>query len=100
MFQAGDLCDTVIALDISFDPAKRARTLLNRGLDLADAGAVFAGRTVTVQDLRQDYGEDRYITAGYLFGVCVVLVWTPRDRSRRIISLRRAHAREEACWFP
>lgn len=64
-------------MDISFDPVKRADTLANRGLDFADAGLVFASRTVTVQDTRQAYGEDRFITAGYLAGRCVVLVWTP-----------------------
>ncbi len=58
------------------------------------------GRTITVQDVRLDYGEDRFITAGHLAGRCVVLVWTPRDGSRRIISMRYAHAREAAAWFP
>lgn len=86
-------------MDISFDPVKRGETLRNRGLDLADAGLVFMGRTITVQDDRFDYGEDRFITAGHLMGRCVVLVWTPRDASRRIISMRNAHAREEAAWF-
>lgn len=84
---------------ISFDPAKRDATLVNRDLDFADAGTVFAGRTVTVRDHRLDYGEDRYITAGYLCGRCVVMVWTPRDKSRRIISMRHAHASEEKTWF-
>ena len=86
-------------MNISFDPAKRAGTLLHRGLDFADAGAVFVGRTVTVQDTRRDYGEDRFITAGHLGGRCVVLVWTPRAGARRIISMRFAHADEEASWF-
>ncbi len=86
-------------MDISFDPAKRAATLFHRGLDFADAGTVFAGVTITVQDMRRDYGEDRYITAGHLEGRCVVLVWTPRDEARRIISMRHAHAGEEAAWF-
>ena len=86
-------------MDISFDPAKRAVTLENRGLDFADAGLVFAGYTVTAQDMRQDYGEDRLITAGHLAGRCVVLVWTPRDGARRIISMRYAHANEERNWF-
>jgi uncharacterized DUF497 family protein len=86
-------------LDISFDPAKRAVTLKHRGLDFADAGAVFAGRTVTVQDTRRDHGEDRFITAGHPAGRCVVLVWTPRGGARRIISMRHAHAEEEAGWF-
>lgn len=91
--------DTRIPVDISFDPAKRALTLANRGLDFADAGQVFMGRTITVPDDRQDYGEDRYITAGHLDGRCVVLVWTPREGGRRIISMRYAHAREEGDWF-
>jgi uncharacterized DUF497 family protein len=86
-------------VDISFDPAKRAATLRQRGVDFADAGLVFAGRTVTVQDLRRDHGEDRFITAGHLAGRCVVLVWTPRAGVRRVISMRFAHADEEARWF-
>ncbi len=86
-------------VEISFDPAKRDATLVNRGLDFADAGSVFRGRTMTVQDLRFDYGEDRYITAGYLNERCIVLVWTPRGQSRRIISMRHAHASEEKSWF-
>jgi uncharacterized DUF497 family protein len=72
-------------MDVSFDPAKRNATLPNRGLDFADAGKLFDGHTVTVQDTRFDYGEDRYITAGYLNCRCVVLVWTPRGESRRVI---------------
>jgi uncharacterized DUF497 family protein len=53
-------------LDISFDPAKRATTLRERGLDFADAGLVFAQEVATDQGTRRDYGEDRSITAGYL----------------------------------
>jgi uncharacterized DUF497 family protein len=86
-------------VDISFDPAKRATTLQQRGLDFADAGLVFAGRTITIQDRRRDYGEDRFITAGHLNQRCVVLVWTPRDGARRIISMRFGHAEEEQRWF-
>jgi uncharacterized DUF497 family protein len=86
-------------VDISFDPEKRTTTLEHRGLDFADAGLVFAGRTVTVQDARRQYGEDRFITAGHLAGRCVVLVWTPRGEARRIISMRYAHGDEEARWF-
>ena len=86
-------------MDISFDPAKRADILKHRGLDFADAGVLFAGRTVTVQDERRAYGEDRFITAGHLDGRCVVLVWTPRGEARRIISMRYAHADEETRWF-
>ena len=71
----------------------------HRGLDFADAGLVFAGRTVTVPDLRRDYHDDRFVTAGYLGNRCVVMVWTPRADARRIISMRFTHADEESRWF-
>lgn len=73
-------------------------TLQERGLDFADAVGVFDGETATLRDNRLDYGEDRYITAGWLGTRLVVLVWTPRDDSRRIISMRYAHAKEENRW--
>ena len=41
-------------MDIEFDPAKRDATLEARGLDMADAGEVFAGATLTVEDDRED----------------------------------------------
>ena len=87
-------------MDISFDPAKQAETLAERGLDFADAGLLFEGDTVTVQDNRFGYDEPRLITAGYLRGRCVVIVWTPRDGKRRVISMRHAHAKEERIYFP
>ena len=88
-------------MDISFDAAKRASNREKHGLDLADAGDVFSGaRTVTRQDTRFAYGEDRFQTAGYLRGRCVVIVWTPRDGGRRIISMRHTHGQEERFWFP
>ena len=77
-------------------------TLQRRGLDFADAGRSFAdaAETSTKADTRQEYGEDRFITAGFLAGRCVVVVWTPRDGSRRIVPMRHAHDDERDRWFP
>lgn len=83
---------------ITFDPQKRARTLKERGLDFADAAEVFAGRHTVVPDDRKDYGETRFISAGFLKGRLVVIVWTPRGEDRRVISMRYCHAEEEALW--
>jgi uncharacterized DUF497 family protein len=80
----------------TWDERKRRQTLEGRGLDFADAETVFAGRTLTLPDERRDYGEPRYITAGRLRGRFVMVVWTPRDDGRRIISMRYGHADEEA----
>lgn len=83
---------------ITFDPSKRARTLAERGLDFADAAQIFTGLHATLEDARRDYGEKRFISAGFLDGRLVVLVWTPRGAARRIISMRHAHAEEETRW--
>lgn len=90
---------TLNPVRITYDPPKREKTLRRRGLDFEDAPAVFAGVTISVEDTRRDYGEERTITAGHLAGRCVVLVWTPRDGTRRIMSMRHAHADEEHAWF-
>jgi uncharacterized DUF497 family protein len=83
---------------ITFDPAKRDRTLRQRALDFARAVEVFTGRTATVVDDRRDYGETRFITAGHLDGRLVVTVWTQRGEARHIISMRHCHAEEEEIW--
>ena len=59
---------------VEFDAAKRDATLEAGGLDMARAGEVFAGATLTVEDDRQDYGEDRFITIGFLDERMVILV--------------------------
>jgi uncharacterized protein len=86
-------------MDITFGPAKRELARRHRGLDFARAGEVFDGRTATVVDNRFDYGETRFITAGYLDGRLVVMVWTQRDKARHIISMRHCHAKEEKIWL-
>ena len=79
---------------ITCDPAKRAQTMSERGLDLRRAGEVFAGPHFTRPDDREDYTERRFISAGWLDKRLVVLVWTPRGTARRIISMRNCHERE------
>jgi uncharacterized DUF497 family protein len=81
---------------IIYDPAKRAKTLLRRGLDFEDAATVFVGPQLTRLDERAYYGEDRYQTYGLLGDRLVMVVWTPRADSRRIISMRLCHDDEEA----
>ena len=53
-------------MKIEYDPAKRAKTLRERGLDFEDAREVFAGEHITKEDTRKDYGEPRFATAGLL----------------------------------
>ncbi len=80
---------------ITFDPAKRDVTLAERGLDFADAAEVFAGPTADLPDTRLPYPEPRTVSFGYLFGRLVVVVWTPVEGGRRVISMRKANEREQ-----
>ena len=81
---------------ISYDPAKRQKTLDERGLDFEDAPLVFAGLTFEVEDTRRDYGETRIICYGHLAGRLVVIGYTPRGAVRHVFSMRKANEREQA----
>ncbi len=86
-------------MKVTYDPEKRRRTLEERGLDFEDAPQVLSGFHLTQPDLRRDYGEDREITVGLLNGTVVVLVWTERDESLRMISMRKAEKHERERYF-
>jgi len=79
---------------ITFDPAKRAKTLEEGGIDFGDAAIVFDGDYISVPDVRRDYGEPRFITVGELRGRFMVIAWTPRGNTRRVISMRHCHEYE------
>ncbi|WP_185984281.1 BrnT family toxin [Aureimonas mangrovi] len=81
-------------MEIGYDPAKRRKTLDERGIDFVDAVLVFAGATLTLEDVRFDYGEARFQTYGVLRERIVMVVWTARGESRHVISMRHCHERE------
>lgn len=85
---------------VVFDPAKRDKTLRERGLDFEDAAMVFAGTTVEIEDTRRNYGESRIICYGLLLGRMVVIGYTPRGAVRHIFSMRKANDREKARLAP
>lgn len=80
---------------VSYDPAKRRKTLDERGLDFKDAPEVFAGLTFEVEDTRRDYGETRIVCFGSLAGRLVVVGYTQRGEVRHIFSMRKANEREK-----
>jgi Ribonuclease toxin, BrnT, of type II toxin-antitoxin system len=67
---------------VSFDPAKRAKTLAERGLDFEDAALVFRGTTIEIVDTRKNYGEPR-----------IILLWAAiRSPCRDWLHPQRRHA--------
>ena len=81
---------------ITYDSAKREKTLAERGLDFEDATKVFEGATLTLLDDRENLGEPRFQTYGLLGRRLVMVVWTPRGGDRHVISMRKCNAREKA----
>ncbi len=67
-------------MKISYDEAKRLRTLRERGLDFENAHRVFSGDYLEFLDDRHDYGENRYIVFGELDGRADAIVWPPPRR--------------------
>jgi len=60
---------------------------------------VFEGDTLTVEDNRYDYGEQRFVTFGLLRGLVVAVVHSDRQDSIRIISARKATKYEQKIYF-
>ena len=81
-------------MDIEFDNAKRTKTLAERGVDFADVAALDWDTALTVEDVRNSYGEQRFVTLGLIHNRLCVVAWTPRGKALRVISLRKANARE------
>lgn len=79
-----------------WDDAKNQVNRRKHGLDFADAPLVFAGEKLTFEDLRYSHGEKRFLTVGTLAGRMLVIAHTLRGDAIRIISMRKANARERA----
>jgi uncharacterized protein len=79
---------------ISYDPAKNERNIRDRGLSFdAVVDFEFEHALFLVDDRRQ-YGETRYVAIGMLNQRLHVLCFTETPDGIRVISLRKANARE------
>jgi len=68
-------------------------------LDFVDAEKVFEGPTFTYEDDRFGYGEQRFVTLGFLGGVAVSIVHTEPQDEIHVISFRKATTGEEIILF-
>ncbi|WP_324577567.1 BrnT family toxin [Accumulibacter sp.] len=82
------------------DPKKRAANLKKHGYDFEDAPQVIeSGRTVTFEDRRFDYDEQRFITLGVLREEVVVITTAETDEEIRVISMRKAERNEQEIYY-
>ena len=84
----------------TFDPEKRAANLKKHGYDFEDAPQVIeSGHTVTFEDRRFAYDEQRFITLGMLRGEVVVITTAETDEEIRLISMRKAERNEQEIYY-
>ncbi len=81
-------------MPVRYDPAKSERNEAERGLSFSLADAFDWSAALIVEDTRKNYGERRYQAIGMIGEDLHMLVFTPRDGSVHVISLRRANPRE------
>jgi uncharacterized DUF497 family protein len=86
-------------IKFTWSETKRTSNLRAHGLDFASAARVFAGFTFTFEDDRFDYSEERFVSLGLLEGIPVSLVHTETIHEIRVISFRKAAAREALIDF-
>ena len=79
----------------SWNETKRRTNLSRHGLDFADVPKVFEGSTFTFEDDRFAYGEQRFVTLGYLADVAVSIVHLESPTQIHVISFRKATRHEE-----
>lgn len=90
----------IMSMRYLFDPKKRSANLKKHGYDFDDAPQVIgSGRTVTFEDRRFDYDEQRFITLGVLRDDVVVIATAESDETIRVISMRKAERNEEKIYY-
>jgi len=81
-------------MQVTFDPAKDLANQEKHGCSLVLAGLVDWDNAIVWDDDRYDYGEERQAALGIIEGRVYFIAFVFRDEILRVISLRKANARE------
>lgn len=79
---------------ITYDPAKDEANSHKHGVSLERATEFEWSTAGIIEDARREYSEQRFIAVGYLNNRLHVLCFTPIAGGIRVISFRKANARE------
>lgn len=88
-----------MSYEFEWDENKRLLNIQKHKIDFKDVIAVFDDYTVTIEDTRQSYGEQRFITLGILKNNVLVIVHTEKSEKIRIISARKATRQEQRNYY-
>ena len=87
-------------MKIDWHDAKAAANKRKHGVSFEDAAEIFRDPGVVEElDLRDAYGEERVLAKGLVDGQVLVVVYTERPTSIRIISARRANKHEQQDYY-
>ena len=81
-------------MEVEFDPIKNERNIRERRLSFERVAEVDFNTALVFPDTRKAYGETRYIALCYLDCRLHVLCFTETEAGIRMISFRKANARE------
>ena len=85
-------------MDFEWDEVKNEANLLKHGIDFEDAIGMFSRPVLEKVDSRREYGEIRVIAIGLVDQRELVVVYTIRGQTHRIISARRAGSDERRAY--
>ncbi len=81
-------------IELEWDETKRAANLRKHGVDFADMKDFDWETALYDPNENVEYGEDRYVALGLFRADVYVVVFTLREDTTRIISVRKADKRE------
>lgn len=82
-----------------WDERKRLANIEEHGIDFVLAAKIFLHPVLEAPDDREDYGEERIIAIGHWEETCVVVVYTWREETRRIISAWKANKNDREAYY-
>lgn len=85
-------------MDFEWDEAKDRANVAKHGVEFQTAKRIFEGPVLTRPDTRRDYGEARHISVGHVGPAVLVVAYTRRGASLRLISARPASRKERKAY--
>lgn len=86
-------------MQFEWDEAKRAKVLDEHGLDFADVVRAFEGPRIEDFDSSHSQTEERWRMLGILDGEAIMVVYTERAGTVRLITARKATVEEAQLYF-
>ena len=85
--------------EYQWDKAKAERNFAKHGVAFDLVYNFDWDNALNYEDSRNEYGERRSTCIGAIYGRLYVLIWTLRQESVRVISLRKANDRERKQYY-